>query len=149
MPVSLKRVGCILVIAFAGVALAHPARACVISTSGLAFGGYTVSADVTSTADITLDCANGTSFDVALSAGFGTYSQRELQGDSGGHLFYNIYTSPALLQVWSDGFAAASATVSGSSTGTPVVLPAYGLIPADQIVPPGTYTDSIVVTVNF
>jgi spore coat protein U-like protein len=70
----------------------------------------------------------------------------------GGVLNYNLYVDPARTLVWGDG-TGATATVSGvrEVKGRPVFFDyaVYGRVFADQAPPPGSYTDTILVTVLF
>jgi spore coat protein U-like protein len=68
-------------------------------------------------------------------------------------LDYNLYFSTAYTQVWGDGSAG---TFRGTATlfvspGSPATArgTVYGMIPAGQDVAAGTYSDTIVMTVNY
>jgi spore coat protein U-like protein len=65
---------------------------------------------------------------------------------------YNLYTNAGHTQVWGD---ATGGTVKISDSQLVLVgtsqysYTAYGRIPALQDLPPGTYTDTITVTLNY
>lgn len=128
---------------------AAPTAACTVTASTIGFGLYRPAEDSTSTGSIAVDCAAGVAFEVQLSAGSGTYNTRRLQGDSSGELPYNLYTAPNYAQIWGDGIEGGTVSVTGTGTGQSQILNVYGLIQAGQNPAVGTYSDSIVVTVNF
>ncbi len=128
---------------------ASPAAACTVTASTIGFGQHRPAADSTSTGSIAVECASGVAFVVQISAGSGTSAARRLQGDSEGELSYNLYAAPNYAQVWGDGVEAGTVTVIGTGTGQPQILTIYGLIQAGQNPAVGTYSDSVVVTVNF
>jgi spore coat protein U-like protein len=68
-------------------------------------------------------------------------------------LDYNIYLTPAYTQIIGDG---TSGTIAPSESGTVTAgqiyqagITTYGLIPASQNAAPGSYVDTIVVTVTY
>ena len=65
-------------------------------------------------------------------------------------LNYNLYTTVSYTTVWGNG-TASTATVTAHVTGSnsPVNTTVYALIPAQQNVIAGSYTDSITATVTF
>jgi spore coat protein U-like protein len=133
---------------------------CLVTATPLNFGTYAPTGGalkVNST--INVNCTKGTLFTVALNAGTtsGTsFSQRLLKNGTSGDsdtLQYNLYTSGTYASVWGDG-TAGSQTVSGTGVGvlTSVAETVYGQLVdsvANQNVSPGTYTDTITVTVTF
>jgi spore coat protein U-like protein len=72
--------------------------------------------------------------------------------NGGNSMQYNLYTNAARTQVWGDG-TGGTAKVSDSQlvvVGTSQYsYTAYGRIPALQNLGPGTYTDTITVTLNY
>lgn len=149
------------------VALAAPS--CTVIASSLSFGGYghqdVLPTDSQNT--VTVECEEDTilslatpvNYTIALGPGTaGSFASRQM--GSGAHtLNYNLYTDLLRTTVWGDG-TGGSVTVPGflSVPGcvlilgcTPVsaVSVVYGRIPAGQIVPAGSYADSILVTVTY
>lgn len=120
---------------------------CTVSAAGVAFGNYDVfsSEALTGAGDINVVCTPISSYTVSLSAGGGSYSQRELSSGSN-VLSYNLYTHGGYTVIWGDGTGGTS-TVGGN--GEDVHHTVHGRIPALQNVPAGSYTDTIVVTVTF
>ena len=139
-------------LAFAGALPASAAAKCVISSvSGVAFGVYDVEspAPLDSNGAIRLDC-NGAAFTVTVDLGRGnapTYNPRfMLSGVE--RLYYNLYVDAARTSIWGD--ATGGTSRFGAFNPPNVIdLVVYGRIPALQDLPPGTYGDTIVITVNF
>ena len=127
--------------------------ACLFTTvAGVGFGAYDVFSERPNNqgvGSIGIDCkgAGNTVFDVSLSTGQSqSYVTRTLR--AGANLLnYNLYTSAGRTQVWGDGSGASS--VMQVQKNKPVALDIFGQIPAGQDVAVGSYSDAIVVTVNF
>jgi spore coat protein U-like protein len=131
-------------------------KACTVSANALNFGNYTAGGgalDVNTT--INVNCTKSTPFAVALNGGTttgGTIAQRLLANGTN-TLQYNLYTANTYATVFGDG-TGSSATVSGTGVGlltsSPVTV--YGQLPdsaANQTAVPGTYSDTITVTVTY
>jgi spore coat protein U-like protein len=129
---------------------------CVLTPGTLAFGSYdpvganaTVALNGTGTFDVA--CTKSTVYTVTLGLGansasaIGTTRAMKDTG-TGAFLSYEIYTATARTTVWNT-----TNTVGGTAANvTPIVLTAYGQVPAGQNVPPANgYTDTVVSTVNF
>ncbi|WP_426747684.1 spore coat U domain-containing protein [Myxococcus faecalis] len=142
----------------AGLGLLAPGQAraaCQIrSAVGLNFANYTPTSPLPldTAGSITYQCLlQLTPMTIDLSAGgSSTYANRRMQGPSSSTLAYNLYLDAARLRVWGNG-------VSGTSRYGPVIpllaidvtVPIYGRIPAQQTVPAGTYSDTLVMTMTF
>ena len=61
-------------------------------------------------------------------------------------LNYQIYRNAVRNAVWGSGANAQGVVLIGTQSGTVTV---YGRIPANQIVPEGTYTDTVNITLTF
>lgn len=84
---------------------------------------------------------------MAFSKGIGTYEQRVMS--NGVHtLDYNHYAAANRAIVWGDA-TRGSATLSGSSIGMSVNHVVYGHIPALQNVYLSSYSDTIIIVLNF
>jgi spore coat protein U-like protein len=133
---------------------------CIVAATPLNFGTYVPKGGalkVNSTVNV--NCTKGTPFTVALNVGTTpgtTFAQRLLQNGTTGDsdtLQYNLYTSTSYASIWGDGTSGTS-TVAGTGVGalTSVAETVYGQLVdsvANQNVSPGTYTDTITVTVTF
>lgn len=160
MPHALRTTVAMLAAVFAGQALA--AVSCSVSATGPAFGIYSPLSSSAAVANgtLTVSCTLSGALSATVapyvylsSGGSGSYAPRRMYSGTNS-LGYNLYWSTAYSQIWGDGTGGTypgSASISlsllqptNSASGT-----MYGQIPAGQDVAPGTYTDSIVVTVNY
>jgi len=124
---------------------------CTVVATDLAFGTYDVFSatptDGTATMDVT--CTNATTYDVGLDEGTGTgatVASRKMT--SGANLLnYSLYQESGRTTVWGD--TAGVDTVSGTGSGSAQTITAYGRIFALQSSAPGSYADTITVTVTF
>jgi spore coat protein U-like protein len=160
-----SRTNCVA-LAFAAISLAcssSPAYAllqsCSVSATALSFGLYDPSSATArdSTGTVTVTCTVtllgvSASWDILFSTGSsGSFTPRRLfsGGDS---MQYNLYSNAGRTQVWGDA-TGGTAKVSDSQfllIGTnQYSYTAYGRIPALQDLAPGTYTDTITVTLNY
>lgn len=130
---------------------------CTVTATGVSFGNYNVLTttpnDATGTVRVTcillLDLAG--SFTVDLSTGAsGSYAARTLRNGAN-NLSYNLYTDAARAQLWGNGTGGSNRVVQNFA-GLLLVdrsYTVYGRIPARQNVRPGSYSDTIIVTVTY
>lgn len=127
---------------------------CTISTATLAFGTYdpvaanaATGADLTGTGTVTIACTKGAVTSVELGLGANASgSQRRLTNGTD-FLNYDVFQDSAHAVVWGTGTAKKD---TGTSTGTtPVNHTTFGLVPKGQDPGTGSYTDTVVATVNF
>ena len=137
---------------------------CNVTVGGVAFGAYDPLAATPddSTGTVTVTCINTgpantrVNYSVALSAGAsGAYSQRYMRAGTP-RLNYNLYRDAARTIVWGNGTGGSSlitgtlAVGPGQGNGTKsATYTVYGRAPALQDAAPGTYADTIVVTLTF
>ena len=133
---------------------AHAAVRCSVTTVGVAFGVYDVfsSTPLVSAGSVTVRCVGlGTGIEpvsVALSpGGSGSFHPRTLFRGSE-KLNYNLYLDPGHSQIWGDGTGGTLKHVSVSNS-RPVTLTIFGQIPPGQDVSAGTYSDTIITTIDF
>lgn len=127
---------------------------CTVGASTLAFGtlssGTVLAGNVDATGTLTINCTNGVAYTIRLGIGTGPaarFSNRVMT--SGGNLLnYSIYTTAAHTDFWGDG-SGSTATVVGTGTGTAQLVSAYGRIFGGQTPQPGTYADTVNVTVSY
>jgi spore coat protein U-like protein len=137
---------------------------CTVTAGGVAFGVYDQVATTPddSTGTVTVTCVNTgpanttVNYSVALSTGAsGAYSQRYMTAGTP-RLDYNLYRDAARTIVWGDG-TGGSSLIAGTLTVGPgqgngtksAAYTVYGRAPALQDAAPGTYADTIVVTLTF
>ena len=129
---------------------------CRVTVSPLAFGIYNPgqAAPVDSVASLTVRCqARPGTYAVTIGPGLsGDQLARTMLAGPGQTLNYNLYRDPARTQVWGNG-TPPTFLVAGARTakGRPTFYdhPVYGRIFGNQFPDPGTYTDTLMVTVLF
>jgi spore coat protein U-like protein len=137
------------------------AQACTVASTAAVFGSYnpgnTLPTDTTATVQVTCQLlAIGllVPYTLTASAGAGgSFANRQLVNGSSG-LRYQFYTDSAHTIVWGDGTGGSSA-IQGSLTavtgliviGSPI--PIYGRVPAGQNPMPGSYSDTMMVTITY
>lgn len=128
--------------------------ACTVAASGFAFPTYSgVGVDSTSTIDVT--CGQNVPYQIALNGGnnfnSGTGHRRMASGAT--FLDYQLYQQNGFQTVWGDsGFQGTmpnGTPKAGTGTGASQQHTVFGHLYANQTVPGGTYTDTVLVTVNF
>lgn len=125
------------------------AHACTVTATNFQFGMIDplIATDHASTSTITVTCPSLTAYTIALSAGAGTYSQRQMTNGSD-TLNYNLYISSLYTSIWGDG-AGSTSTVSGNADSSGSTQTVYGRSPHQPTAVPGGYSDSIVITVTY
>lgn len=131
-----------------------------VSAGAIAFGNYNPNAapgasDATSTISVTgtlvgIGLLNTIAYTISLSPGSAsTLADRRLIG--GGSLGYNLYTDSGHGTVWGTNTVSDSISVLAAVLGVSVTrnYTVYGRIPAGQYVAPGSYSNTIVVTVTY
>lgn len=129
--------------------------ACAVSSGTLNFGSSidptSASVPVDSSTTLTVLCTATTPYSVALNAGANAggpsnFTARAIK--SGTHTIgYQIYTDAARTTVWGDGTS--SSVSAGTGTGSNQSLTVYGRLPALTGAVPGTYTDTVTVTITY
>jgi spore coat protein U-like protein len=140
---------------------------CSITAVSLNFGAYdpVVSAPDDSAGTVTVTCrmttqaATRVNDTVTISNGMNGATPAARQMSAGaGRLGYNVFTDPARSQVWGTGsggtvIASGAMTVGpgvGNGGGTQTVTHTiYGRVPQLQDAVPGTYSDTLLVTLTF
>jgi spore coat protein U-like protein len=135
---------------------------CTVTAGSILFGLYSPLASTANavTGALKITCTGSGSGSKTVTAGLtlstgssGNYGTRTLRSGAN-TLNYNIYWSTAYNQIMGDGSGgsfggttnAFTVTAGGTSTATGTM---YGLIPALQDVAPGTYSDTILVSVDY
>jgi len=145
------------------VTLSAPASAfifgtCTASAVGVVFGNYNPAqaTPLDANGSVTVNCGSALVFGpstvtIALNAGASgsTFAARRMT--SGVNLLaYNLYTNGGYSAVWGDGSAGTSTVTGTLNFGNQIfTATVYGQIPAAQDPAPGSYIDTITVTVNY
>lgn len=150
----MRRPAAVALFAFAFLVLApEPVEAnCSITTTGVAFGSYNVfaAAPVDSTGSVRYQCSGGSViFTISLSRGASSTFQPRRMASGTDTLSYNLYLDAARISIWGDGTGGTAWFTATSVTGKPATATIFGRIPAGQDVAVGSYSDTIVVTIQF
>mgnify|MGYP001595342027 CR=1 FL=1 len=133
---------------------------CTISTTDIAFGAYdpivtNASLDLDAQGSVTTTCTVGSAGKVIIGQGLGDNDDstdgaplRRMQGPSeGDYLEYQVYSNDGRSNVWTNEVATG---VAYAASGSAQVMPVYGRVAAGQTtVAEGSYSDTLVVTVNY
>lgn len=123
--------------------------ACTVSATNLAFTPYdpTSGTDLDGTNSLTVNCTNGTTYDMGLDLGANDTGTQRRMTDSTDFLNYGLFQNSARTTSWGD--TVGTDTVASTGTGVDQNFTVYGQIPASQNVPASSYSDTINVTVTF
>ena len=149
--------------AFAGTATgtltvsATVSSSCAVSSGGgtLSFGAYdpvnaNANTALTQSGTFQVQCTNGTTATILLGQGSnpssGSTDALPLRNMTNGNstLQYQLYTTAGRTVVWDNAIG-----VSQLATGMAQTITVYGSVLAGQNVPPGNYTDVVVISVNY
>jgi len=137
----------------AGAPRDAPIPICAIETRPLSFGIYDpmANADLDALAQIIYTCNNhAKKIRIEMTTGTSNTFDRSMSSGATDHLNYNIYLDSTRQTIWGQGaFGTDVYYQNNPPNGTPVMVPAYGRIPARQNVPPGNYVDVLTVRVLF
>ena len=126
---------------------------CTISTNQVAFGSYdpvvaNATANLDTTGAVIIACTKGAVTTLGLDTGANASSGTRRLTSSGNFLTYELYQDSSRSTVW--GNSGADLYNSGTSPSKDArTFQVYGRIAGNQDVPAGSYTDTIVATVNF
>lgn len=128
---------------------------CNVSGTLLNFGAaldpLAAAVPVDASSTLTVTCTNTTPYTVALDAGThagsSSFAGRSMKNGSYS-MGYQLYVNSGRSTVWGDG-TGGSSTASGVGTGSAQSITVYGRVPSLTGAVPGTYTDTITVTVTY
>jgi spore coat protein U-like protein len=122
---------------------------CVVATpSALAFGTYVPATGATSSTTISVTCTNTTGWNIGLDQGANGSSVTTRQMKNGSAtLNYSLTSDAGGSTNW--GNTVGTDTVSGTGNGSAQSSTVYGKVPTGQYVTPGSYTDTVNVTVSY
>jgi spore coat protein U-like protein len=130
--------------------------ACLVSAATLNFGNAidptAASVPIDASTTMTVICTSTTPYSVALNAGANAggasvFGSRAMK--FGTHtLGYQLYLDSTRATVWGDG-TVGSGVLPGTGSGSNQTLTIYGRLPALTGAVPGTYTDTVTVTVTY
>jgi spore coat protein U-like protein len=127
---------------------------CTITTATVAFPAYDPivthsAANDDGTGTVTITCTKGTLATIGLGLGANVSgTQRRMKDATTDYLNYALYLDAGRTTVW--GTAAPNLlTPVAAPDKNPRPFTVYGRIPSAQDVPAGSYTDTVIATVNF
>ncbi|AIO68105.1 spore coat U domain-containing protein [Burkholderia oklahomensis] len=137
-----------------GVSAQVNATCLIDSASALTFPAYTPgTGDQAATSTITVRCTNGTSFNIGLNAGTtsGATVANRIMTSGSNQLSYSLYQDAQHASVW--GNTPTNDTVNGTGAGmttaNAITKTVYGKVPDQPNAVPGSYADTVTVTVTF
>ncbi len=123
-------------------------NSCAVSVSAtdLDFGSVSSLATPTiGTSTITLSCPPNTSWTLGLNNGVNASgTQRRMAGSTGDFVHYSLYRDANRTLAWDS-----TSNVMTGSGGNPGSVTVYGRVPAQPEVSPGTYSDTVIVTLTY
>ncbi|MFZ0747422.1 MAG: spore coat protein U domain-containing protein [Terracidiphilus sp.] len=120
---------------------------CTIAANALAFAAYTGAVD-NATTTISVTCTNTTPYNVGLNPGAtsgATVTTRQMLNGTA-TLNYALFSNSGMTTNWGN---TTGSWVGGTGSGAAQTLTVYGQIASGQFVTPGSYTDTIIATVNY
>lgn len=124
----------------------------ITSATDMSFpsSGDQLATNVDATSSISVQCTLTTPYNIGLDAGDGTgATTSDRRMTSGGNtVSYALYRDSARSLNWGDNIAGGD-TVSDTGNGLTQTKTVYGRVPSQSGVTPGTYTDTIEVTVTY
>ena len=131
-------------------ATATVVSSCNVSATNVNFGAVGVlSSNTDATGTISIQCNSTLPYTVSLdggTAGASDPTQRKMKFSSN-NITYGLYKDSARSQPW--GGSVGVNTASGTGTGSSQNLTVFGRVAAQTTPQPGTYSDTIVVTVGY
>ncbi len=125
---------------------------CVInSASNIDFGANgVINANVDATGTLVVQCTNGTTYNIGLNAGTGTgatVAQRRMTGPGAAVINYGLFRDSGHATVW--GNTIGTDTQAGTGNGAAQSLTVYGRVAPQTTPAPGSYTDTVTVTLTY
>lgn len=125
---------------------------CTVSSTPVTFGAYDrlTSSDLTALGSITVTCTAVGPIAIFLSAGgSGSFASRRMIAAGNLPLSYNLYIDQLGSRIWGNG-TGGSQSLTTTSAASSMPFQIFGRIPALQTtVRAGSYSDTVMVTVNF
>ena len=124
-------------------------KSCTVSAADMSFGAVgDLAAAVDGETALSVQCTRGTGYAVALNGGLAGASDPTARQMTAGSrsITYGLYQDSARGTPWG---VATAATLGGTGTAATQVIPVYGRVPVQATPPPGTYNDTIVVSVTY
>lgn len=124
---------------------------CAVNATNLDFGAYTGSL-IDANSAIAIDCAPGAKYAVGLDAGTATgatVTTRSMTGPNGDLLHYGLFQDAGRTINWGNTPGVDTESGSGNGSAGVQIFVVWGRLLGGQSANPGTYADTITVTVTF
>lgn len=129
--------------------------ACNVTGSTLTFGGaidpLQTPGPVDASTTLNVTCTKTTPYSVALNAGTnagsGSNFGSRVMKSGNNNLPYQLYLDAGRTQVWGDGNS--SGLFTGTGTGSQQQLTVYGRLPSLNGIVPGSYADTVTLTITY
>ncbi len=127
---------------------------CTISTTPVAFGSYdpvvaNATANLDAAGSVVVACTKGATATVGLALGAnGTGAVRRMKDGGANYLSYELFQESSRSTVWGNSGSALLSPGAAPSKAART-FPVYGRIAGNQDIPAGSYSDTVVATVNF
>ena len=128
---------------------------CSVTTTGVNFGNVTYAPDGGSaTGDVTVNCTNGLPYNIALDGGMALMGgTRTLIPAAFSVIYYWLYQDAGASIEWGDSDFNNSysngSSMGDTGSGANQSHPVYATFIGDDQIPPGNYTDTVIVTVHY
>ena len=114
-----------------------------ISVTPLPFGNYTGTA-LSFTATVTAHCDNGFAYIIGIGTGSSGNDASRTMHSGSNVLNYQMYSDAAYTSYWGTTTPGDTHYVNATGTGANQTFNIYGLVPAGQLVSPGSYGDAMI-----
>ena len=130
---------------------------CTVSAATLDFGTTGLLATlINATTTLSVTCTNTTPYSVGLDNGANFSSTRRMrQGATSNYIGYGLYTDSGRTNAWTTASSSTTCTTAnscalGTGNGSAQSITVYGQVPALGAAPtPGSYTDTVTITVTY
>ncbi len=125
------------------------AQNCTVSATNVNFGNYTGSTVSLGGSPLSVTCPSGDTYQILLGAGQGSGASPTVRKMTNGSytLSYGLYQNSAHTSNW--GNSSGTGYEQSTGTGSAQTFYVYPQLTSGQVVPPGTYTDTISVSTMY
>lgn len=129
----------------------NPASLVFASTSGTSL----VSTAVNGSTTVSVTCTSGSPYSIAMDNGSNASGSQRRMISGANFLSYDLYVDAAHTSPWSTATGSGTCTTSGdcylgTGNGSAQSVNIYGVVPTTATAPPpGTYTDTVTMTITF
>lgn len=123
-------------------------RSCTVSADPINFGTHSaLTSNIDANGRVTINCTTGLPYTISLNGGLSNAAPTQRRMTHGSDaVIYGLYSDSARTIPWG---SAAGQTVSSTGNGASQNAPVYGRVAAQTTPFTGTYSDTVVVTINY